>query len=211
MVWITLSIALYSILEAFCVSWKDLTQTTSLPAAVLNRSLICPLVSVSPATFQDKRNNWLIEYLVKKRVRVRLDYLGVVDETVARPGVRRQLAGAGKLQALDDGLQKEKRLHCGKQERKKKKWIDGWIIRSCRHRWDQRLGLRAWRRWWRSCSPGRNSGCPWSAFYQRCSSSPAFAHSLTHSPFYSFPLNSLSNFLLPSSIQFKPPLYPSVL
>lgn len=42
--------ALYSILLAFCVSWNDRTHTTSLPAAVLNRSLICPLVSVSPAT-----------------------------------------------------------------------------------------------------------------------------------------------------------------
>lgn len=50
-VWSTLSIALYSILDAFCVSWKDLMHTTSLPAAVLNRSFICPFVSVSPATY----------------------------------------------------------------------------------------------------------------------------------------------------------------
>lgn len=38
-----------------------------------------------------------------------------------------------------------------------------WNIRFCRHRWDRRLGLRVWRRWWRSCFPGRNFGCLWSA------------------------------------------------
>lgn len=57
-VWSTLSIALYSILDAFWVSWNDLMQTTSLPAAVLNRSLICPLVSVSPATFSDAKTQF---------------------------------------------------------------------------------------------------------------------------------------------------------
>ena len=36
-------------------------------------------------------------------MRVSLGYLGVVDEAVTRPGVRRQLAGARKLQTLDDG------------------------------------------------------------------------------------------------------------
>jgi len=44
-----------------------------------------------------------------------------VDETVARPGVRRQLAGARKLQTLDDGLQKEKRLHSGKKKQERER------------------------------------------------------------------------------------------
>ena len=50
-VWRTLSIALNSIFDAFWVSWKDRMHTTSFPAAVLNLSLICPFVSVSPATY----------------------------------------------------------------------------------------------------------------------------------------------------------------
>lgn len=61
-VWSTLSIALYSIFDAFCVSWNDLMHTTSFPAAVLKRSLICPFVSVSPATYNrtQKRKLWKI-------------------------------------------------------------------------------------------------------------------------------------------------------
>lgn len=55
-VWRTLSIALNSIFDAFWVSWKERMHTTSFPAAVLNRSLICPFVSVSPATCTSHRN-----------------------------------------------------------------------------------------------------------------------------------------------------------
>jgi hypothetical protein len=55
-VWRTLSIALNSIFDAFWVSWKDRMHTTSFPAAVLNRNLICPFVSVSPATYIVKDN-----------------------------------------------------------------------------------------------------------------------------------------------------------
>lgn len=90
-----------------------------------------------------------------------------------------------------------------KREREKR---NGWSIRSCQHRWDQRLGLRAWRRWSRSCSPGRNSECPWSAFYQQCSSSSSLAHSLTllcSSLFSSVLCSFLCNSLLPTPIQFK--------
>lgn len=74
-VWSTLSIALYSILDAFCVSWKDLMHTTSLPAAVLNRNLICPFVSVSPATYSLqlkphlKENFHLLNHKFKNKVR----------------------------------------------------------------------------------------------------------------------------------------------
>lgn len=48
---------------------------------------------------------------------------------MARPRVRRQLAGAGKLQALDYGLQNEKRLSCRDEKRKRKeKWMEHTVL-----------------------------------------------------------------------------------
>lgn len=77
MVWSTLSIALNSIFEAFCVSWNDRMHTTSFPAAVLNLSLICPFVSVSPATFTNYpiTQNPLIK-TIKRGILMRFNNLG---------------------------------------------------------------------------------------------------------------------------------------
>jgi hypothetical protein len=85
-------------------------HTTSLPAAVLNRSLICPFVSVSPATYNLKSHINSTKFQIykfknenEKKSDSEID-LGIMDETVAGTRIGRQFSGAGKLQALYNSL-----------------------------------------------------------------------------------------------------------
>ena len=115
--------AQYTSCSAAGCTWKERHTTTGAPVAVLKRSLICALTSVSPATCTaaSAEAGAQARHSTIPRLTVvcvcceqapppsppqthPAPHLGVMDEGLAALGVGWQLAGARLLQALDDRL-----------------------------------------------------------------------------------------------------------